>query len=233
MVSIAIVEDSDSDASALIAGIEEIAKSNAKEVEFTRFSDAESFLKDYSPSFDIVFMDIELGKISGMEASKILRENDEKTILIFTTNMRQFAAEGYSVEALDYVIKPISLPRLQTTLTRAFAKLEKRGGGSLLIRLGNFTKRIPYQDILYVETLNHRVLIHTAKETIDFFGAMKKITADFPPSFALCNSGYLVNLDHVTSIVGEVVSVKGNQLHISRYKKKAFLSAYLCHEGEK
>ena len=233
MINIAIVEDSDFDASALNAGIDEIAKSTGKKVESTRFNDAESFLKNYSSSFDIVFMDIELGKLSGMEASKLLREKDDEAILIFTTNMRQFAAEGYSVEALDYVIKPISLPRLQTCLTRAFAKLEKRGGGSLIISLGNFTRRIAYHDILYVETLNHRVLIHTEKETVDFFGAMKKIAADLPSSFALCNSCYLVNLDHVTGIVGDVVSVKGKELHISRNKKKAFLSAFLCREGER
>lgn len=234
LINIAIVEDDDADAKLLENSLREIVSLLQKQVSINRFATAESFLANYTPSYDIVFMDIELGEASGLEACKVIRQKDESVIIIFTTNMRQFALEGYSVNALDYLIKPIRKQRLASALERALPRLENKKKGEVLLRTSEGLRKVAVDSIRFIETQNHRVIVHLKEEVIDYFGTMKAIVSVLPPtSFALCNSGYLVNLAYVTTIRGESVYIGTEELKISRSKKKTFMASLLAYLGDK
>lgn len=84
------------------------------------------FLTNYQPRFDIIFMDIEMPYINGLESAEKLRQSDKGTLLIFTTNLGHVAAKGYEVEAFDFVVKPLHYESLYLKLNRAVARLALR-----------------------------------------------------------------------------------------------------------
>ena len=119
MLRCAIVEDSPRELEHLKECLARYSAERDIPLETTVFGDAASFLEHYRADYDIVFMDIELPGINGMEAAHRLREIDRQVILIFVTNMAQFAVKGYEVDALDYIIKPAQYGPLSIKLDRA------------------------------------------------------------------------------------------------------------------
>lgn len=108
MINVAIVEDEDCAANNLSEYLNTFGRQNNTEIKAERFRDAISLLTGYSGKFDIVFMDIELPEMNGMDAAKKLREIDMSVTLVFVTNMAQYAVKGYEVGAVDYIVKPVS-----------------------------------------------------------------------------------------------------------------------------
>ena len=132
MVSIAIVEDGDKEAAALTRCLERYEKENCTRFSYVRFSDAMSFL-EYREAVDIVFMDIMLPNISGIEAARQLRKFNDTTIIIFVTNMAQFAIQSYEVDAFDYVLKPVTYERVTKKLDKALAMISAHTDKVLVI----------------------------------------------------------------------------------------------------
>ena len=108
MRNIAIVEDEDAAAEVLQGHIEQYAQRNGQEFQICRFHDAVEFLKDYRPLYSVVFMDIQMPHRDGMSAAEELRSVDKTVSLIFITNLVQYAQKGYEVDAIAYLLKPVS-----------------------------------------------------------------------------------------------------------------------------
>ncbi len=108
VVNIAVVEDNDQEAKSLMDSLTRYASQNQLQFQVTRFPNAVLLLDSYKANYDLIFMDIKLPHMTGMEAAKRLREIDRSVTLVFVTNMVQYAIEGYTVEAFDYVLKPIN-----------------------------------------------------------------------------------------------------------------------------
>lgn len=126
MVNVAIVEDEDAAAAILSNCLDKYASAKREGVEFSvcRYHDAVSFLENYRSRFDIVFMDIQLPDLDGMEAAKKLRRLDSSVTLIFVTNMANFAVRGYEVDALDFIVKPVEYFSFALKLDRALERLK-------------------------------------------------------------------------------------------------------------
>ena len=130
MVFVGIVEDEAESLATLKEGLARYQRETGVEFKTTCFRDAELFLTNYKPVYDIVFMDIMLPGMTGLEAAKRLRKYDEDVCLIFTTTMAQFALKGYEVNAQDYFVKPFAYYDLKMRLDRVIRKLhvgEQRG----------------------------------------------------------------------------------------------------------
>ena len=108
MLNIAVIEDNDRDAKILEQCLTRYATQNHLQFQVAHFSSALKFINAYKSNYDLIFMDIEMPLMSGMEAAKALRQIDRGVTLVFVTNMVQYAVEGYAVEAFDYILKPIN-----------------------------------------------------------------------------------------------------------------------------
>ena len=108
MWNIAIIEDEEAMSNQLVSYFAKFGKENNESFSFAIFNNAETFLKNYKKEYSVVLMDINLPGMNGMECVKKLREIDDTVLVVFVTNLSQFAVDGYEVKAFDFVVKPIS-----------------------------------------------------------------------------------------------------------------------------
>lgn len=124
MIKIAIVEDEQLYAKQLHEYLRKYEKENGEAIEVTIYSDGDQIVEKYQSQYDIILMDIEMKFMDGMSAAEEIRKIDTEVVIIFITNMTQYAIRGYAVDALDYVLKPVSYFALSQRLNRAIGVCE-------------------------------------------------------------------------------------------------------------
>lgn len=232
MTHIAIIEDDQNCAAQLRSYVQRYGSEHNVQFNISCFSDGIEILEHYHPVYDIIFMDIEMPNLNGMDTARCIRVLDDNVIVIFITNMAKYATRGYEVEALDFVLKPVSFFAFSLKLDKALEMLRARVQKRLLISTKDGLHRILTGDICYIEVLNHRLSFHTVHgvyATPGSLSAMEKALAGQP--FARCNKGYLVNLRQITQIKSDSIMVGGDELLISRRKKEQFLLAVTDYYG--
>lgn len=226
MVRIAIVEDEQACADRLQTYIERCCKENGVEATVRYFSDGEEIASDYSADYDIIFMDIVMKHLNGMKTAELIRTLDKNVIIVFITSRAQYAIKGYAVDALSYLLKPIEYFAFSQEFRRCIDKLKRKRKRYLLFSTENGKARIATEDILYIESLNHHMLITAESGQYCVYDTMRNLEAILRnEGFARCNNCYLVNLAYVTAVHGDYVVLGGKELKISRHKKKNFLEA--------
>ena len=235
MIRIAIVEDEAAVRQQLTGYIQRYTRQYGTPFEVTEFSDGVEILDEYHPVYDIVFLDVEMKHLDGMETALRIRELDKDVVLIFITNMAQYAIKGYAVGALDYVLKPVPYFAFSQQLQKAVDKLSRRAKHYLAVPVEGGLRRLDTAQIYYLESEGHRVHFYTEEGEFTAPGALKTFEeklASLP--FARCNSGYLVDLAHVSGVQQGMVQVGPYELQVSRPKRKSFLAAladYIGGEG--
>ncbi|MDE7060057.1 MAG: LytTR family DNA-binding domain-containing protein, partial [Lachnospiraceae bacterium] len=162
---IAICDDSQTDADYIASLVREWAQKQGIGISLKSFSCAESFLFYYEDdkNFDILLLDIEMGKMNGVELAKKIRLVNREIQIIFITGYNEYIADGYDVEALHYILKPVHREKLEAVLLRAKEKL-KKNGAALLFSLPDGAVRIPLYEIRFIEVRSNYVTLHAAQE---------------------------------------------------------------------
>lgn len=234
MLKIAVVEDQDAMREQLCSFIRQYTEEQKIQVEITCFSDGALLVKDYQPGrFDILFMDVEMPQLGGFAAAERIREVDTDLTLVFVTNMAQYAIRGYSVDAMDYVLKPVDYYQFTTKLARAIQRVRRRRGAQVVLQLaGKEMKILDTGDIYYLETRNRMLYYHTAKGEFAVRSSLQSAEKQLAEHyFVKCNQCYLVNLAHVRSVDDNFVQVEEDKLEISRRQKASFLTAVASYLG--
>ena len=171
--------------------------------------------------------------INGMAAAKRIRAMDQRVLLIFVTSLTQYAIEGYEVNALDYIVKPVKYPSFAMKLAKALWRVDQSGEDFLTIASGSSTSRVILRDVIYIEVQDHLLTYYTLDGTYSEFGTLGKLEkALSEKGFARCSSCYLVNLKHVRGLKGYSLYMdNGTELRISQPKKKSFSAAFSHWEG--
>ena len=163
---IAIVDDSARDRDQLLECLNRYFSDTKGTLETTCFTDAAAFLKDYHYSFDFIILDIDMPGLSGIEAAKVLREKDPHVTLMFVTNMPQYAIEAYSVEAMDYMLKPVSYPDFCLKMKKAERYIRRNADAPVKIQTADGPLMRQASQILYVESRQHYLYYHTEGEVL-------------------------------------------------------------------
>ena len=234
MIQIAIVEDDRRSYEILKNYLNHYAQENSLEFEIHYFENAVALLDHYTAAYDIIFMDIQMPLMNGMDAAHRLRALDQIVLLIFVTNMTQYAISGYEVDALYYLVKPINYYDFALKLSRAIKKIPQKKPLNLMISTTEGMLRLDVNDIYYIETQRHLLIYHTSGGDYRQYGSLNKLeTKIHHYGFARCNSCYLVNMKYVTHIKGYILYLGKTELKISQPRKKDFLQQLIeFTEGE-
>ena len=180
--------------------------------------------------FDILILDIQMEEMSGIEVARILRINQEKTILIFVTALKEYAAEAFEVSAFSYLLKPVEPEKFCRVFGSACGEVRKResaGGEQLFFQTKARSFVVPKKEILYVESHKRKVEIHTLGESITVYATMKSMEGLLGDGFFRCHRGYLVNLAYVAEYGTGAVRLKnGESVYLAREKYSEFGKAY-------
>lgn len=226
MVNIAVVEDSEQERKELVDCLTQYARQNGLQFQITHFPDAIRLIDGYKANYDLIFMDIKLPGMSGMEAAKRLRQIDRSVTLVFVTNMVQYAVEGYSVEAFDYILKPINNYAFQLKLKRILAHIGSKSSEGIVIRTADGAVALRLREIHYVEVEGHYLNWHTQDKIYRTLGPLKSISQELPESYCPISRWNVVNMQYITAVEGDDVIVNGQRLRIGRSYKQKFLQAY-------
>lgn len=233
MVRIAIVEDEKIYVQQLQEYIERYQREREQQIKVTVFSDGIDITEKYCGGYDIILMDIQMKYMDGMTAAEKIRTMDEEVIIMFITNMTQYAIRGYEVDALDYVVKPVEYFAFSQKLDKAIARIKKHDGSYITISTEVGLQKLMISDIYCIESQGHNAIYRTIRGDYTSRAVLKEIESDLSKhGFYRCSKGYLVNMKQVEGVSSGNCVIHGSKIPISRAKKKEFMDLMLHYMNE-
>ena len=232
MLNLAVVDDERENRELLSGFINRYAQENNLSLAVTAFADGAQIAEPYQGGFDIIFLDIEMPMLGGMTAAERIRAADPDVVLVFVTNLAQYAIRGYEVEAFDFVLKPVEYYPFSVKLGRAVRRVQSRRGKQLALQTPDGLRMVDSEQLLYLETRDRMLHYHTADAVYSVRGSLQKAEQELAGHhFARCNQCYLVNLKYVSGADNEFVTVAGEKLEISRRQRTAFFASMAGYVG--
>lgn len=225
MLTIAICDDEKEVRDSIDSSVKKIMSEIDVEYEIKFFENGENLI-DYikENEIDVLFLDIQMDGIDGMEAARQLREYSETTNIVFVTSIGKRMSEAFKVRASGFIEKPISYEEIKDDLKRCIREIIKRKGHYLNVRTDNGNIRLYTRDIIYVEVIRKRIIIHTKNDVIEYrrtlSGVMEKLESQL---FIQCHKSYRANIVHIKKMNSEgFIMENGDLVPISRkYHKEA------------
>lgn len=238
MLKIALCDDSPIELSRIESFISGYKTKSKDEIYFETFSDPVAFLSKISSGtfFDLIFLDVLMPVINGIDVAKEIFKHNKLTQIVFLTSSREFAADSYSVSALDYIIKPITEESLDRAMEKFFERYRKIKSDELVIREKSTISRIPLHNLSYVEVLDHHLIYHMSNGyTIRCRQSLNDIEDMLVKNgkFIRTSRSFIINMDYVAAIEpGNMVMEDGGSVAISRANFKSVSEAYLKYKLE-
>ncbi|MBO4990014.1 MAG: response regulator transcription factor [Clostridia bacterium] len=224
MVRIAIVDDDKAYSDALEGYILQYAGEHNVECSVVKFEDGLDFLEKNVCGHDIIFLDVEMPYKDGFKTAKKIREADSDVVIVFITNLAQYAIKGYEVEAMDYIVKPVSYARFKITFQKALSNAQRNQQERVIVTEKYGKRRLPIKTIYYIESFGHKLVYHTCSGEIETWDSMSETEQRLKEfGFSRCNNSYLVNLRFVDRVEGDLIFLQDQTLKIGRLKRKGFL----------
>ena len=228
-----VVEDDDEAAATLAAHLDRFGAE--KDVRFLVTRLATAFELPSAEAVDLIFMDIDLPGINGMEAAQLLREENATTPLIFVTNLAQYAVKGYQVDALDFMVKPVGYGDFAMRMGRALKAMEKNATHTMALPTSAGTRVVDVRDIVFVELEKHNLLYHVAglAQPLRRRGSISGAREELPQGlFITVSQGCLASMAHVSAVLADSLQMDdGTTLYFSRSRKKPCLETLARYFG--
>lgn len=228
-----IVEDDASQARHLKAHLERYAQQTSTAFSTTCYQSAVEFVET-KQTFDVIFLDIGLPGIDGMEAAGILRTYDAETPLVFVTDLAQYAVQGYQVQAFGFLVKPVEYYDFKMLMDRVVRVIERSVDKNVYIPTRDGVRVVPMRDVVYIDVLNHSLSYHLeGGETVTVRGTLGATESSLTGlTFVRVSNSCLVNMRHIRSISGtDLTMSNGTICAVSRSKRKSALATIANYYG--
>lgn len=232
MLRIAIVDDDHSIVSQIHEYIDQFMARESCEYQITEYPDGANLIANYNRSFDLIYLDVQMNTTDGLSAARKIRETDSKAVIIFISQMAQYAVDGYSVDALDFLVKPVDYYSFELKMRKAFHFIKEHQSHKIMVSSNGHHAVLASNSILYVEVFDHDLVYHTTSVEYRTSGTITMARDQLSGlNFIQCNRYCIVNMDHVTSIQGNELIVDGTAIQISKRRRKDVCEALMRHFG--
>ena len=211
-----------------------LIQKQVSEVDIVEYQSGEELI-NAKGNFDIYFLDIEMGKVSGMDIARRIREQEEsgrrKSIIIFVTGYREYMEAAFDVNAFHYLIKPIDEAKFSEVFKRAWKEasvFEEQAKKYIIVKNSGTQQKLLLKNIYYIESGNKKVIFHTTDGTLEVYGKMEELENVLGNSFYRCHRCYLVNMEKIVSYNADTIKVaNGDKLILAQKKYSDFIKQYM------
>ena len=233
MITIAICDDEKQTVAQIGKLVSGFFRKKNMEASVVCFSGGEELL-NYDKSIDILFLDIQMKGMDGMETARKLRSRNFKGFLIFITVLQEMVFQSFEVQAYDYLLKPVVEKKFARTMERLLASMNNVSEEKLLVQRGYERSIVSFADIIYAEIIDRKVYLHlVSSEVVDFYDRIENLEERLDSRFFRCHRSYLINMQHLKSYKNGVAYMEsGKEIPISRLRSKAFSEVILQYMRE-
>ena len=228
MIRIAICDDEKHMSDHIRAMASDFFRKKNREIYFRIFLSGEELLS-YDGQIDILFLDIQMKGMDGIETARKLRAFKFRGFLIFITVLKEMVFQSFEVQAYDYLVKPVDEKQFEKTMERLYVSMQNVGEDSLLVQKGYEGRIIREEEIVFCEIIDRKIYLNLASgEVVDYYERIENLETKLGSHFFRCHRSYLINLKHLKGYKnGTACMDNGKEVPVSRLRSKEFSSVVL------
>ena len=228
MIHIAICDDEKHMSDHIRAMASDFFRKKNREIQLRTFLSGEELLNDEG-QIDILFLDIQMKGMDGLETARKLRAGQFRGFLIFITVLKEMVFQSFEVQAYDYLVKPVEEKQFEKTMERLFASMQNAGEDSLLVQKGYEGRIIREDEIVFCEVIDRKIYLNLASgEVVDYYERIENLETKLGSHFFRCHRSYLINLKHLKGYKnGTACMDNGKEVPVSRLRSREFSGVVL------
>ena len=228
MIRIAICDDEKHMSDHIRAFVSDFFRKKNREIQLRTFSSGEELL-NYDGQIDILFLDIQMKGMDGIETARKLRDSKFRGFLIFITVLKEMVFSSFEVQAYDYLLKPVEEKQFEKTMERLYASMRSAGEDSMLIQKGYEGRIVQKDEIIFCEIMDRKIYLNlTSGEVLDYYEQIENLETKLGSHFFRCHRSYLINLKHLKGYKnGTAYMDNGREVPVSRLRSKEFSGVIL------
>ena len=228
MIRIAICDDEKHMSDHIRAMASDFFRKKNREIQLRTFLSGEELL-NYDGQIDILFLDIQMNGVDGLETARKLRAGKFRGFLIFITVLKEMVFQSFEVQAYDYLVKPVDEKQFGKTMERLYASMQNASEDSLLVQQGYEGRIVPKDEIVFFEVIDRKIYLNLASgEIIDYYERIENLETKLGSHFFRCHRSYLINLKHLKGYKnGTAYMDNDKEIPVSRLRSREFSGVVL------